>query len=227
MKKETKIKIKLWLAGILGAPLLRLFFYSLRVKYIGKEKFENHMTENDNCILVFWHGIMLGPFFDQRGKGFNTLISQHGDGEILSLILEKIGYSTIRGSSTRGGKEALSTMVDILNENSGNANSKKKCMLITPDGPKGPVNELKMGAVVLAQRTNTKIIPVSYHCQNNKKLRSWDSFLLPKLFSKAIIIYGDPIVVEKGIEGDALDKVRKNIEKEMHIIDEIAVNYYN
>ena len=127
-------------------------------------------------ILAFWHGYMLPVWkYFSFQKPF-AVVSQSHDGEILSNLLSSWGYRLIRGSSSKGSKEALEEIIDLAGNN---------LVLITPDGPRGPYHEFKPGAVIAAQRSGVNL----YLCKVQIRWKfvfkkSWDKFNLPLPFAK-------------------------------------------
>ncbi len=128
-------------------------------------------------VVAFWHGEML-PLWYSFGK-YNSyaLVSASKDGEILTALLELWGISVIRGSSSSGGKEALNLMIEYA--------KKDNFILITPDGPKGPANKIKAGAIITAIRANIPLyfarVNIKFAIKFNK---SWDKFIFPMPFSR-------------------------------------------
>jgi lysophospholipid acyltransferase (LPLAT)-like uncharacterized protein len=121
-------------------------------------------------------------------KAATILISQHRDGEYISRIAEVLGYHVIRGSATRGGVRAFKQMIRALKDGMN--------LVITPDGPKGPRGKVKSGVIELAKLTGAPIVPVTFSAAHRRFLKSWDAFLLPLPFSRAVYIWGEPIYVE-------------------------------
>jgi lysophospholipid acyltransferase (LPLAT)-like uncharacterized protein len=127
------------------------------------------------AVIVFWHGKMMPafPFFGQRGHGALTSLSR--DGSVLAEHLERVlGYMSIRGSSSRGGAEAFSELVKSL--------GRKSC-IVTPDGPRGPRQRAKGGALFAAVRTGVPILLVSWDCRRRWTINSWDHMEIPYPFS--------------------------------------------
>ncbi len=213
-KKSIKFRLFLFMAGYIAPLYIRFLKFSTKFEIINEEYIIQLKEENKPFLLTFWHGNMLIPMMMQIGNHFYTLVSQHGDGEIITKALKGLGYDSIRGSSTRGGKEALKEMIRLGKEGARIA--------ITPDGPKGPFRELKMGAVVFSQRSGIPILPVSGQAIRAKNLKSWDKFLLVKPFSRAVNIYGKPVYVDKALKGEELEKKRAQIESIIHDLDKQA-----
>ncbi len=134
-------------------------------------------------VVAFWHDEMLPlwAFFARQQKKargsmhFSALTSLSKDGDILAQVLNDWGYEVVRGSSSKGGKEALEQMVAL---------TERSCMLITPDGPRGPRHQMKAGAVIAAQRTNSPLYLCRIEAYGHRFERSWDKFLLPYPFTR-------------------------------------------
>lgn len=156
------------------------------------------------AIIAFWHGLML-PVWKYFSKYNPTaVVSLSKDGEVLSNILEKWSYSLIRGSSSKGGKEVLESIVE---------EAKNNYTLITPDGPQGPVYEFKPGAVIASQRSGVPLILCGVKI-NSKKIfqKSWDKFQVPCPFSKIILNFSEPIKIIKESDKEEIDKLLKECE---------------
>ncbi len=217
-RKKVKQKLLLLVGPGIANLLLRLLIKTVRLTVIGEEHFNKHYLENNKAIFALWHGRMLLPILHNIDRGIHALASRHNDGEIITRIIEKLGFKCIRGSSTRGGAEALLEMIEVMKEGAGIA--------ITPDGPKGPLRELKMGTVVLAQRSGAPIIPISAYAENPLFFSSWDRFMTLKPFGKAVVIYGEPVFVPKDITDKELEEQRKMVENRIKQSDERAENYF-
>lgn len=150
------------------------------------------------AVLVFWHGGMFPIWYRFRGGRFSGLISASRDGEILSQYMEKtLGYRhVIRGSSSRGGSEALQQIVATLSQSS---------CLITPDGPRGPAERAKPGALIAARRTGRSIVAIGWSARRTIQLRSWDSMRIPWPFSRVNFRYCKVIGVGGEEERDVRD----------------------
>ncbi|PKL85221.1 MAG: hypothetical protein CVV22_08775 [Ignavibacteriae bacterium HGW-Ignavibacteriae-1] len=144
---------------------------------------------NDNmplkpAIILFWHGLMLPGWKFYEGRDAYALVSTSKDGEILTNLLQKWDFNILRGSSSKQGKEALEQMNEIAPQG---------FLLITPDGPRGPSQEMKAGAVVTSVKSQVPI----YLCgiKISKKItfkKSWDKFELPLPFSKIELTFDGP-----------------------------------
>jgi lysophospholipid acyltransferase (LPLAT)-like uncharacterized protein len=181
-KKKKSVwqqKAIFFLEKYLAAGFVLLLGASCKYKLLGKK-------QGDNVIYVFWHQNILPLLYLHRFSKSVVLISSSKDGEYISGPAEVLGYQTARGSSTRGGSSAIKKLIKL---------SENYSVAITPDGPKGPIHEVKDGVIYLALITKKPIIPVSIIIDKAKVLNSWDKFRIPKFFSKIEVTYGEPIFV--------------------------------
>ena len=138
-----------------------------RTTIIGNENISNV----NSFILVTWHGKCLGVMEHFRQRGYHVLISQSRDGDIISNISKKFGYNLFRGSSNRGGKEAMEKMYQFFSLNPSGK------LVITPDGPTGPEHKVKPGAFQLAQNSQRPVVPVIVDVKKSWKFKNWHTFL--------------------------------------------------
>ena len=121
------------------------------------------------------------------------------DAEIISRIGAKLGWTMLRGSSSRGGVKAYKQLLKTL--------TKGGKVFITPDGPRGPEHEIKEGTVKGAKRTDALLVPLSGQASRRWEIRSWDTFVVPKPFGRVVTVVGEPIDPMKVREGNELSKV--------------------
>jgi lysophospholipid acyltransferase (LPLAT)-like uncharacterized protein len=148
--------IKLSLLPPLGAAAIRALGRSMRIETRGQEHVEALYKAGQRVIIAFWHARQLMMPLTYRGTLAHILISQHQDGEIIARIVERFGFKAVRGSSTRGGTEALRGLIRL-----GRAGVD---LVVTPDGPKGPAQIAKMGVIQLARASELPIIPLAFAC---------------------------------------------------------------
>ena len=142
-------------------------------------------------IYAIWHAQQVAPTLRHRNDKFAVIVSQHRDGEIVSRMVQAIGFRTIRGSSTRGGSAALWEFTQAAAEG--------YSLAITTDGPQGPARRCKPGAVLASARTGLPIIPVAAAATRAWRFHSWDEFCIPRPGAVVYLSYGDPIVVPPDI----------------------------
>jgi lysophospholipid acyltransferase (LPLAT)-like uncharacterized protein len=197
MNKFFKRKLFLFLAKIIAPPLLMLYRYSLSIKiYHGNFVLGCHQR-GEKIIYSVWHENLILGLLVHKKQGVYVLVSQHFDGEIIANILKAFGYKSIRGSSTRGGKEAFAQMKQKMER-------KQTEVAFTPDGPRGPRREVKVGIVRLASETGAPIIPMAVAASRFKRLNSWDRLLIILPFSRCTLVYHEPIYVPANINSEKL-----------------------
>jgi lysophospholipid acyltransferase (LPLAT)-like uncharacterized protein len=140
---------------------------------------------------------LLALTFAHRQRGVGVLISRHRDGEVIARAVERLGYATARGSSTRGGEEGVREMLALAES--------KRSLAITPDGPRGPARVVKPGLIYLASRTGLPILPVATGARPLTRLRSWDRFRIPRPFGRVVVHYGEPIDVPRDLDPAATE----------------------
>ncbi|MCI5065335.1 lysophospholipid acyltransferase family protein [bacterium] len=205
--KTTDLREKV--LGFLGAQLLRLLNATLSWEKAGLDPRGEHWSYGEPIILAFWHSDQLmGPWTylgfsppeNDRGRKRRTvsaLISQHSDGRLIASAMSFLGIENVAGSSTRGGARAFVQMKRAIEDEGSH-------ITITPDGPKGPPREAKVGAVSLSAHTGAPILPVGIAFERCWRARSWDEMLIPKPFSRARMVAGPLLQIPKGVQGEEL-----------------------
>ena len=162
-------------------------------------------------ILSVWHNrlLLLPPVFSlcfphRRSVG---LVSASRDGDFVAILVERFGHGTVRGSTSRKGVIALRQLVDALAAGSN--------VLITPDGPRGPVYEVNQGIIFVAQKSNAAVVPMHIEFGSAWRLKSWDRFFVPKPFSKVRVIFGSPLQVPVTADPEAFERARLTIKSAM------------
>ena len=135
------------------------------------------------AVITFWHGKMAaGWLFMQRlfpGQKLTAVVSLSEDGRILSDTLLRLGFLLIRGSSSKGASEVKEEMQKNLQGGG--------LVVLTPDGPRGPICQFKYGTLRLASSNHYPLVFAEITYAKAWKLKSWDQFEIPKPFSKATI----------------------------------------
>ncbi len=148
-------------------------------------------------IYALWHAQQLPLTIRHRKENIAVIVSQHRDGEIISRMVEGIGYRTIRGSSTRGGAKALQEF--------SRAAAEGHSLAITTDGPQGPPRACKPGAVMAAARTGFPVVAAAAAAVAAWTFNSWDRFFVPKPGSIVYLSYGNPISIPADFGGDPVE----------------------
>jgi len=155
-------------------------------------------------IYAFWHNsILLLSFARDKRRKIKILISTHGDGKLASGVIKYFNLGTVGGSSHRNPQKAFREMIKVMKEDGYDIG-------ITPDGPKGPVKEVKRGIIELAYITKAPIIPVVLSVSSAWYLNSWDGFIIPKPFSRVKYTFLDPIYIKNKNEMNKKSKELEN-----------------
>ncbi len=214
-----KKRIVFWLATRLGWLLILGLGYLTRLRYIGREHLAWLRDNHKPHLYCIWHGKILMPIFAHRGENAYTMVSLHADGEMIARTVQRLGYRTIRGSSTRGAQRAAAEMIRALK--AGNV------CAIMPDGPKGPRHMFKPGAITIAQKSGAYLLPLTFACSASYRFnKSWDRFTLPLPFSKCAVIYGEPIAVPADLKDDKFEDFRLMMESKMLELEKYAESYF-
>lgn len=156
------------------------------------------------AVYVFWHRCLLPIAWFARDHGFGVLVSHHFDGELISQVAERLGYRLFRGSSTRGGHDALQDMQVAL--------AAGQPIALTVDGPRGPCFQAKGGAIQLARATGAPIYALHISPRGAWTMRSWDRLQLPKPFSRVHGIWTGPLMVPGDCSPEQAEALRLQME---------------
>ncbi|MCI0531335.1 MAG: lysophospholipid acyltransferase family protein [candidate division Zixibacteria bacterium] len=212
-----KDRILISVISSLGFVLLLLLAKSWRIKLEGQEKVDRTHISGKRVCYALWHGRFLPFIYTHRRQGVRVLISWHRDGEYLTRIVRRLGFSPVRGSSTKGGARAVAEMVRA---------SERSDVALTPDGPKGPNRKVQPGMTYISQKGDVPIVPLGISAESYWRLKSWDRFTIPKPFSRVIVLTGDPIAVSKELPGENLDKMNQMLEESLNQWTDRADSYF-
>lgn len=168
----------LWPLGLLVSTWCR----TLRISI---DETSRSLLGRGDCALIFtlWHNrlFITAEIYRRfrKGKHLYALVSASKDGAWLSAFFAVMGMHTVRGSSSRFGREALHSLAEKLQTGHD--------IGITPDGPRGPCYDLKGGGIMLARRTDATTVLVGMRFARAWRLPSWDGFYLPRPFSAVIL----------------------------------------
>ena len=194
------------LAGPVGPRLIRSLYSTLKFDVAGVEHLKGWKS-GDPVVFVGWHGRLLPLFYLFRGRGIVMLVSQHRDGEYLARVGHGLGYDAVRGSSTRGGGLALRALVRRVRSG--------ESLAVTPDGPVGPMEQLKPGVLQVARLAEVPIVPVLAGCERAWWVEGWDRFMIPKPFATVQVAVGRPRVIARSTPLPDLAYHARALEAEM------------
>ena len=177
------------LFSLLAGAAIRLLRAAIRVERLHRDRYEGLKARGVPILFALWHGRMFLSILEHRGQGIATMASQSKDGEIIARWLARNGYVVARGSTTRGGGQALRELVRHVRSG--------RYAALTVDGPKGPPRVVQPGIVQLAKLIGAWILPITSSSSRPRFLASWDRYLLPAPFSRGIVAYGEPFPISK------------------------------
>ena len=207
------MKLDSWRARALievGFGIYRLWARTLRLEVDDPENVVDFVRERP-VIFAIWHNrlLMLPRVFDPCFPSRQSLglISASRDGDLVATLIERSGYGTVRGSSSRKGVIALRQLVDSL--------AAGMNVLITPDGPRGPVYQTSPGVVFLAQKTGIPVVPIHLEYSSCWRLKSWDRFVVPHPFARLRARFGAPLQIGPAKDASQLEAERIRLQEAM------------
>jgi len=203
----TKPPLRYRLAAAVGGRVLDTLFATARFHDEGADHYRVHVDAGEPVIFVLWHGRLLPLAYHHRGQGLVTLVSRSADGEYIAGVLRHWGYGAVRGSSSRGGGPALRELVRLVRSG--------RSICVTADGPRGPRERIKPGALLAAQLTGRPLIPAAAGTGRAWWFEGWDRFLVPKPFASIRVAYGEPVFVQRKGGQHALDEAAGALEATM------------
>jgi len=195
-------------ATAIGAWLVRLLGTSWRIGRVGVREYDARLARGERCIFAFWHARLLPLVYTHRGRGIAVLVSRSRDGELIAGVIERLGFVTARGSSSRAGGEGILDMLEWAGQG--------HLLALTPDGPRGPAGQVKPGLAYLASRTGLPVVPVATAAKRAWVLASWDRFRVPGPFARVWVAYGEPLRVPAGLDDAAAGAWGARLEGAIH-----------
>lgn len=154
-------------------------------------------------IYCFWHQCVLPCTVYFRRSHAIILISRSFDGELITRILKMFGFGAVRGSSSRGAREGLLGLKDVIKSG--------RTAIFTADGPRGPIYQTKMGPIKLAQMTGAPIGVFHLQPEHAWTMRSWDRFLVPKPFTRIVVSWAQWTYVPTDLPAEEFERKRQEL----------------
>jgi lysophospholipid acyltransferase (LPLAT)-like uncharacterized protein len=199
----------------IGYPLIAALGSTFRWRQEGVEHLEAVRRSSRQPIMAFWHGRILPATVYFRRRGIVVITSENFDGEWIAGIIERFGYGTARGSTSRGAVKALVQLKRDM--------AAGKPAGFTLDGPRGPANVAQPGAVWLAKATGNPIIPFHIESDRHWTANSWDHTQIPKPWSNVAIVIGEPLEVPPGADDAAMEQARLVLEARLKLLEARAL----
>lgn len=197
----------------IGILIVKIISSTYRIRVIRPEIERDILARKQIPIYASWHQRFFpGITFFATRKPISIMISQSRDGELISKIVNILGWHPVRGSSSKGGRQALKKIRKLVHEG-------YKIGHIV-DGPRGPHGVVKPGLLIIAQASGMPIVPVITSAEKKWVFNSWDRFMVPKPFSRVIIRFSDEIRIPKKLQQSEFEEKRSSVEntfKELYI----------
>jgi lysophospholipid acyltransferase (LPLAT)-like uncharacterized protein len=195
-------------------PLIATLGRTFRWRVEGADSYDRVLASGRQPIMAFWHGRILPATIFFRRRGIVVITSANFDGEWIAGIIERFGYGSARGSSSRGGARALVELRKTM--------AAGKPTAFTMDGPRGPAKVAQPGAVFLAKITGNPIVPFHIESARHWTAKSWDRTQVPKPFSDVAIAIGEPFEVAPDVDDAGLEARRLALEATLAALEERA-----
>jgi lysophospholipid acyltransferase (LPLAT)-like uncharacterized protein len=206
--------VKPALIAAAATPLISALGATWRWRVDGYDHYESILASGRQPIFAFWHGRILPATVYWRDRGIVVITSQSGDGEWIARIIQRFGYGTARGSSSKGGARALVQLRHDL--------AAGKPAGFTIDGPRGPARVAQRGAVFLAGATGHPIMP--FHLEANRYWTAgrWDATQIPKPFATVALAIGEALAVPDTNE-TTIERCRVELEARLAALETRAL----
>lgn len=184
------------------------------VRILGREIKERFIDGDGGFVGVVWHKDFLFALDFFRRRRIVVMVSRSKDGELVARSLHRLGYKTVRGSSSAGGREALGELTDLVRTGWGSA--------IIADGPRGPARQAKIGCVLAGRNSGAPLIPWGCHATPNITLRNWDRTMIPKPFARITVAFGEPLYVPAHAPREECEAIRDLVDERMRSLEALC-----
>ena len=200
--------------AVVGYRLIASLGATLRWRTEGLERVDEIVASGRQPIMAFWHGRILPAAYFFRRRGIVVITSENFDGEWIAGVIERFGYGTARGSTSRGGRKALLQLTREM--------AAGKPAGFTIDGPRGPARVAQPGAVWLAKATRNPVLPFHLEADRHWTLDTWDCTQVPKPFSTVALAVGEPFGVAGDVDDSGIEAARQLLENRLRALEERA-----
>jgi lysophospholipid acyltransferase (LPLAT)-like uncharacterized protein len=200
-----------WILALAGSLYIRLVGMTSQVSWVNRAARDTLESSGKGFIYACWHGRQVFLLYLHENDQARPLISKSKDGDLIAKICRRFGLEAIRGSSSRGGMKAMLELKTTLESG--------MRVGFTPDGPRGPFQEVQQGLLFLAQKLDCPILPFAYGARKKWTFGSWDKFIVPKLFNRISIVYGEPLLV---LPSDSLSAMADVMKEKLNTVTQEA-----
>ena len=210
-RRSRAKRLQARLIASVGYPVIAVLASTFRWRAEGVEHLEAVVRSGRPPIMAFWHGRILPATAYFRRRGIVVITSENFDGEWIAGIIERFGYGTARGSTSRGARKALLQLKRDM--------AAGKPAAFTLDGPRGPAGVAQPGAVWLAKITGNPVVPFHIESSRHWTLPSWDRTQIPKPFAATAIAIGEPFDVAPDADAGAIDQASRALEARLGALE--------
>jgi hypothetical protein len=204
-------RIQARLISAAGYPFIAALGATFRWRTDGAEHYQGVIDSGRRPIMAFWHGRILPATVYFRNRGIVVITSENFDGEWIAGIIERFGYASARGSTSRGGARAL---IQLKREMAAG-----RPTAFTLDGPRGPAKVAQPGAIWLAKATGHPILPFHIESDRHWTANSWDRTQIPKPFSTIAVAIGEPLEIPSETDDAGIEVWRRALEGRLQSLE--------
>ena len=180
-----------------GYAAIRFYSRLLRVTVFGRQIVHDLKASEKTIVFAVIHGRQFMSYRMFRNNNLCVMSSPSRDGRLQGEVLTRFGFSVVYGSSSKSPVRAMVGMIKQMQKGGGDG-------IMAVDGPRGPVYKVKPGILFLAKKLNAVIVPFVFSCERAIIMKAWDKYMLPKPFSKTVVLYGSPFYPSKKTDKDAI-----------------------
>jgi lysophospholipid acyltransferase (LPLAT)-like uncharacterized protein len=212
-------RIQIPIIAVIVYTVIRTLGPTLRFEVLGRKVVEELWAAKKPCIWAFWHRVIIPMAWYGRNRGVVVMNTTAFDGQWTRKVIEWLGFGTAQGSSSRGGLRGLTVMAKRIEEGVDCA--------FTIDGPRGPRYVAKVGPVLLARMTGAPIVVFHVGVERGTTFqKTWDQFLLPGLFTRAVIIGSKPIYVSTDADQEAVQAKHAEMQRALEHVRDLAEGWF-
>jgi len=195
--------------GWLVAAYVELIIVTVRWRFENRRPVDEIMSGPEGLIALFWHGriaqgMACRPLL--RDKPRRVMISLSADGEFIAKAAARLKIPPVRGSAargggpTKGGSRAFREALAFIRTGG--------VMILTPDGPRGPREELPAGPLQMARAAGCPVFIMSLAATPSVALASWDQARVPLPFARGQVVLEGPLRLPPDPDPATLERLR-------------------
>src|SRR5579864_1225646 len=201
--------------------VIRLLGPTIRFEILGGQNAgRDYRPDLPPYIYAFWHRCIIAATWYFRNRNGVLMNTTNFDGQWTRRVIERLGYGTAQGSSTRGGLHGLAVMAKRLEEGFDSG--------FTIDGPRGPRYVAKPGPVMLARRSGRPVVLFHIGLERAWTLKkTWDLMQIPKPYTRAVLVFAPGLEVPKDTDHEGLEKNHQEMQKILERLRDLAESWFS